>query len=203
MPGVRDDWFPTSVWRFDLANAEAVNARLQQFIRQERARDERGMHGRSSMLGWHSADNLHLRPELRDFVELIGRNVSEVAEFFRWDLRRAGVAMLNCWAIINGKFAHNAVHNHPGSVLSGVYYVQAPKNCGNLYFRDPRPAAVMLVPDVLEHTRWTSNRVNYEPLAGRMMLFPGWLDHGVEPNLSDEERVCLSFNISVQPRPNV
>jgi hypothetical protein len=34
-----------------------------------------------------------------------------------------------------------------------------------------------------------------------MLLFPSWLDHGVEPNLSDEERVCLSFNLGVGPRP--
>jgi ectoine hydroxylase-related dioxygenase (phytanoyl-CoA dioxygenase family) len=30
-----------------------------------------------------------------------------------------------------------------------------------------------------------------------MIIFPSWLNHGVEPNLSDEERVCISFNISM------
>jgi uncharacterized protein (TIGR02466 family) len=60
---------------------------------------------------------------------------------------------------------------------------------------------VVLAPTVLEHNRWTSDKVTYKPTAGRMLLFPSWLDHGVEPNLSDEERVCLSFNLGVQPLP--
>jgi uncharacterized protein (TIGR02466 family) len=201
MPGIREDWFPTAVWRFDLPDPEAFNARLLRLIRDERARDEPGVAGRSVVLGWHSSDTLHLRPEFRDFVDLVGRNQREVAEFLRWDLRQCACALLGCWANINGKFAHNMVHNHPRSALSGVYYVQVAEGCGNLFFRDPRPGAVVLAPTVLEYNRWTSDKVTYKPQAGRMLLFPSWLDHGVEPNLSDEERVCLSFNLGVQPLP--
>jgi hypothetical protein len=33
-----------------------------------------------------------------------------------------------------------------------------------------------------------------------MLIFPSWLYHMVEPNLSDWERVSLSFNIVCRPR---
>nr|WP_277873923.1 putative 2OG-Fe(II) oxygenase [Pseudanabaena sp. FACHB-1998] len=37
----------------------------------------------------------------------------------------------------------------------------------------------------------------YKATEGKMIIFPSLLNHGVEPNLSDEERVCISFNISM------
>ena len=30
------------------------------------------------------------------------------------------------------------------------------------------------------------------------LIFPSWLQHGVEPNLSDGDRVCISFNIGLK-----
>jgi uncharacterized protein (TIGR02466 family) len=46
---------------------------------------------------------------------------------------------------------------------------------------------------------WT--KVNFTPRAGRMLLFPSWLYHGVNPDLSnktgrDAGRVIISFNLS-------
>jgi hypothetical protein len=41
--------------------------------------------------------------------------------------------------------------------------------------------------------------VRFEPLEGRLIMFPGWLPHEVEPNLSEEEdniRISISFNFS-------
>lgn len=45
------------------------------------------------------------------------------------------------------------------------------------------------------------SKVNFTPVAGRMLIFPSWLYHSVAPNLSEAEgassdRVIISFNIS-------
>lgn len=39
--------------------------------------------------------------------------------------------------------------------------------------------------------------MTYEPVPGRLILFPAWLQHGVEPNLSDADRVVVSFNVGL------
>jgi uncharacterized protein (TIGR02466 family) len=200
MPGVREDWFPTSVWYFDVEDHAALDEQLLRAIRAERERDPAGMADRSSVLGWHSRDDLHLRDELKPFTDLVMRSVLEVAAFNRWNLDRVTPEIRNCWAIVNEKHASNTVHNHPRSMLSGVYYVRAPARSGNLFFLDPRTAPPMVAAPVTQYTPWTYERVVYEPVAGRMLLFPAWLMHGVEPNLSDEPRVCLSFNVSVSYR---
>lgn len=193
--GIREDWFPTSVWYFDIEDCQDLNQRLLVAIEAERKKDSMGMGDRSTVLGWHSRDMLHHSEAFKDFVSYAIANVLEVAQFNRWILSKVKLNLLNCWANINGKFAYNVVHNHPQSILSGVYYVQTPENCGNIFFKDPRDVAVMMAPPVDEYTVWTFQKIVYQPKAGRMLIFPSWLLHGVEPNLSDEERVCLSFNV--------
>ena len=101
--------------------------------------------------------------------------------------------------ITDGKQAANSVHNHPNSILSGVYYVQAPEHLGVISFQDPRSAAQMLIPPVTEFSLWTLPKISYQPQAGTMLLFPSWLWHGVEMNRSDHLRVSLSFNIGMVP----
>ena len=41
------------------------------------------------------------------------------------------------------------------------------------------------------NTRWQEVRENI------LYVFPGWLRHRVEPNLSNEKRISISFNIGV------
>jgi uncharacterized protein (TIGR02466 family) len=198
MPGKRDDWFPTSIWSFDGEDNAALNVALLQAIYEERARDTAGMTGRSSSLSWHSQDDLHRRPAFEPLMRQIIRNVSEVIRFQEWDLTRLTPGIVNCWAIVHGRHGYNRVHTHPHSYLSGVYYVQAPEGSGDLYFEDPRSAHVMTMPPVLRQTPATFQKVTYPPRAGRMLVFPAWVPHGVEPNLSDGDRVCLSFNIGAR-----
>jgi len=200
MPGIREDWFPTSIWYFQVEEHERLNADLLALIEAEHQRDARGMTDRSSILGWHSAIDLHVRPEFAPLMKIVLHNALEVAGFQRWDLAHGDLLLLNCWANINGKFASNATHNHPNSLLSGAYYVQAAEGCGNIIFRDPRDLATMFTPPLAELTPWTFQTVRYQPIPGRMLIFPSWLYHSVEPNLSDQERIVMSFNLGFRPR---
>jgi uncharacterized protein (TIGR02466 family) len=36
--------------------------------------------------------------------------------------------------------------------------------------------------------------VHYQPIAGRLIMFPSWLNHCVDPNQSDDIRISVSFN---------
>lgn len=196
--GIREDWFPTSIWYFDLPESAELNRRLAELIQAERTADLTGLAGRSSVLGWHSADDLQRRLEFAGFFEMASQCIAEVVTFLRWDSNRVAPQLLNAWACVNPPGASNALHNHPQSLLSGVYYVSAPEQSGALTFRDPREAATMFAPPVTEQTHWTFQRIAYPPQTGRLLIFPSWLLHGVEPNLSREDRIAISFNVGTQ-----
>ena len=74
------------------------------------------------------------------------------------------------WANINPPGGMNRAHQHPNSHLwSGVYYIKAPKNSGDLKIDDPRSSAAMCRPKQKEGPPprfWRETR--YEPIAGRM-----------------------------------
>jgi uncharacterized protein (TIGR02466 family) len=112
-------------------------------------------------LGWHSASDLQQRESFADFTQIIAVNILEVAAELHWDLQKMSLEIKSCWAIVNGKMAANAVHNHPNSILSGVYYLQTPENCGVISFHDPRQAAQMLVPPMTEFSLWTLPKISF------------------------------------------
>jgi hypothetical protein len=62
---------------------------------------------------------------------------------------------------------------------------------GNLSFMDPRPAAKMDVKFENESI------LNIKPVEGHGVLFPGWLEHFVEPHNSNDYRICITTNFYI------
>src|SRR5262249_16406453 len=87
------------------------------------------------------------------------------------------------------------------ALWSGVYYVQAPPRSGRILFGDPRAQALNQRPFYrgdrpVPPLGWTE--VYYEPIEGRILFFPAWLRHEVEPNLGGggaraADRISASF----------
>ena len=90
----------------------------------------------------------------------------------------------------------NRANIHPNSLWSGVYYIKAPNNSGHLKIDDPRASACMSRPK--QKPGPVPSRIyretHYEPKAGRLMMFPSWLMHCVDPNDSHDLRISVSFN---------
>ena len=113
------------------------------------------------------------------------------------------------WSIINPPGSSNRAHVHPGCLWSGVYYIQAPEGAGNIEFIEPRTPHLMNQPKYQPKSKrgkenWT--KVRFEPTAGRMLVFPSWLYHAVDPNVAKEagrkaHRIIVSFNLN-QVRAN-
>jgi ectoine hydroxylase-related dioxygenase (phytanoyl-CoA dioxygenase family) len=49
--------------------------------------------------------------------------------------------------------------------------------------------------------RLLQGRHELEPRTGLLVVFPAWLWHEAEPNESDHERICISFNIGMTTPP--
>ena len=105
----------------------------------------------------------------------------------------------NMWININQFKDYNGAHSHPNALFSGVYYVKAPDKCGNITFEHPAY-------DIMQHSFVETNFKEYnlvnsvvhwrEAKENLLYIFPAWLKHRVEPNLSNEKRISISFNIT-------
>ena len=89
------------------------------------------------------------------------------------------------------EFAH--VHDHGSVDISGVYYYKANGQLegGSIQFDNP---VDQIKTWYLSETTGR-NQVAYPAEVGKIILFPGWLKHGVTVNRSDENRMSVSFNI--------
>ena len=137
---------------------------------------------------------------VKKFTMIFQNYVKESVEEIGWNYDSDRVKIEAMWSIINKKGDFNIQHNHPNAYLSAAYYVKAPKDCGEIVFYDPRPAPVYShprakTPNILNAT---INSVN--PEEGLLVLFPSYLEHSVNPNQSEEQRIVISFNVRLDSK---
>jgi uncharacterized protein (TIGR02466 family) len=105
--------------------------------------------------------------------------------------------LYNLWFNVNGKGHHNSIHNHHGAILSGVYYVHTPENCGSIeFYRDDD--SEYYLPALESYNNFTKQKHVIDPAPGLLVIFPGWLKHSVQPNNNKDERISISFNYGVR-----
>lgn len=206
----RDDYFPTLVYSTKVHDAEEMNKEILAAINAERDRDSKGIERSNfrSLGGWHSHNNLHKDPQFDRLTKRVHAMASGISENLGYHKGRH-LEVTTMWSISNPPGSSNRAHIHPGALWSGVYYVQAPEGAGQIEFIDPRTVNLMNYATYLPNTKrktecWT--KVKVKPVAGKMLFFPSWLYHSVEPNLSnakgkDGERVIISFNINQRAKP--
>lgn len=98
--------------------------------------------------------------------------------------------IIQSWMTNTGKHEFAHTHNHGSVDIAGVYYYKTNGEDGSINFMNPVPQFSTYL---LEHL---PNNVSYEPKVGKIILFPGWIDHGVPANYTDNERISISFNIN-------
>lgn len=206
----RDDYFPTLLYSTKLHDAEDMNKEILAAIFEERERDSKGIERSNyrSLGGWHSHNNLHKDPKFSRLTKRVNTMLTGVSENLGYDTKKH-LRVSTMWSITNPPLSSNRAHIHPGALWSGVYYVQAPEGAGAIDFVDPRVVTIMngasYIPNKRRKTEcWT--KVKVKPVAGKMLFFPSWLYHAVEPNMAegdgnDAERVIISFNINQLKKP--
>ena len=187
---IRELFFPTPVYIADL-NEEGLNEQLERDIIAWANRDK-GLN-RTNIKGWHSTTNMNELPEYKRLIDLLFEAQRTIYQQEHLD---SEPYLGNMWANINPPGAMNRAHMHPNSLWSGVYYVKALPNSGHLKVEDPRSIAAMSRPRQKEGP--TPSRLwretHFEPKAGRLIMFPAWLVHCVDPNNSNDIRISISFN---------
>ncbi len=194
-------FFPTPVWTLQLDNYKSINEQMYKFIKTAQSIDREGI-SKSNIKGWHSKDFNMKENEPKNFIKFILPAIEQVITDMNWEKQKQSININNMWAIINTGGSANLRHQHGNSTISGAYYVRAPKNSGDIVFYDPRPAPVYMYPKAA-NPNWLNAQVNgISPKEGALVLFPSYLDHSVNENLSNEERIVISFNISIQIKSN-
>ena len=146
---------------------------------------------KSNQGGFQSQD-LPVVKETESLVMKITKAVNEYKDLF---CIKRQLNLSNMWININSYKDGNILHNHPDSFISGVFYIKAFKNCGNIQFKQSSNIEYHIPENEIEsHNPYNSCWWTLPVVTNTLFIFPSWLEHQVQPNLSKKDRISLSFN---------
>ncbi|HEX4420751.1 MAG TPA: putative 2OG-Fe(II) oxygenase [Kofleriaceae bacterium] len=164
---------------------------------------------RSNSGGWHSVPDVSQRQE-PCYQELMRRVVGGVQQTF-FELVRGQAATagqryrfgVQAWAMVMRHGDHTLVHDHADAHFSVVYYADAGDadltrypDSGKLTLMDPRRGGT-----VISGVELAPSLYVIEPRAGLLVVFPGWLQHFVQPYRGTRPRVTISCNVRLDADP--
>lgn len=97
---------------------------------------------------------------------------------------------ISWWIHVYREGFYHQLHNHAGSQFTGILYLAAPDEGGELVLHDPRYNANRGFNDNL---RDMFKPVTIQPKAGDLYLFPSFVWHNVEP--VKDLRICIPFDV--------
>jgi uncharacterized protein (TIGR02466 family) len=135
-------------------------------------------------------DETIIKPIFKMAVNLINKDFNFKSK------RRLGLC--NLWINENKYKDFNRPHVHTDSNLSGVYFVKTHNECGNLVF-DRNDISMEFTNNEL-HYKDTDSWSSYSivPKDGLLIIFASNMKHFVEPNLTQQSRVSVAFNIRIE-----
>lgn len=144
----------------------------------------------SNVGGWQSNDLIDFAstPEIFKTISSSQDILTEI--YSHWKIPKKPT-FDNCWVNINYLNCTNSFHRHPKSLFACVYYVNTPKNCGEIVFRRDDTQEHYID---LEYGEHTSKSFSIFPIPGLTVFFPANLMHMVKPNLSSEPRISIAIN---------
>jgi len=139
-------------------------------------------------LGWRF-------PIFADLIKLLDKHVVAFAEDLQFDLDGKKLTLEDIWINILPEGGTHGSHIHPHSVISGTTYVAMPDGASALKLEDPRLPMMMAAPVRRKDARPEMRQFAYvTPEVGEVLLWESWLRHEVPMNMSEDERISVSFN---------
>jgi uncharacterized protein (TIGR02466 family) len=127
--------------------------------------------------------------------KLLDKHVAAFVEDLQFNLNGKKIKLDSIWINILPEGGFHTSHLHPHSVISGTTYVSVPEGASAIKFEDPRHSMMMASPTRLANAREEMRSyVSVEPEVGEVLLWESWLRHEVPMNMSEEERISVSFN---------
>ena len=184
--------FPIPIHQFDVNGFSEIQNELIDYAYDLKKKDPKGV-SISNRGGWQSKgfEIIDKDDVLQLFLINCLSNFPPIKESVQ--LRGYG------WININKPGDYNIKHVHPTNNLSGVLWIKAPQNSGDIVFDSPNNFESFLenksYNDDFKKSYFIDDSYHCYPTEGRMIVFPSHLSHHVQENKSNEDRISVSFNI--------
>jgi uncharacterized protein (TIGR02466 family) len=176
--------FPTPVGRFHLGLLSEVEAKHLQAVGSEQVKNV----GNTTS----KARRLLQDPALPDLRTKIDEALAGYVANILAPARKTRMLVTQGWLNVTTKGQFHHKHAHPGSLISGVYYVEAAGETDRIMFHRSSYRRIQFPPR--QFNPWNSETWWIPVKSGDLILFPSELEHSVPDLQTDTKRVSLAFN---------
>lgn len=145
----------------------------------------------------NTCNRLQEKVDINDLINFVTESVNDYWKELGYV--DATIRVYHAWANVYppGSFIEN--HNHSPSPLTASFYLKKPQGSGNIVFENPISTLLRYQP-----YKGLSESENYASAfdatvdvdEGDLVIFPGWLMHKTEPNISSQDRIIIGFDVT-------
>ena len=144
--------------------------------------------------------SLFLPPEKNFENKNIENEIKKITiKYFKeWGfLENLNLEVYGMWVNVSkkGSFQQYHKHAHPivKNLFSGTMYIDVYKNSGDLVLINPLDGILNYLPPCLK----APNQYKISPENGLIVSFPSWMGHYVEENKNNNNRISVSWNVTI------
>jgi uncharacterized protein (TIGR02466 family) len=100
------------------------------------------------------------------------------------------------WLNYTEKNQYHHKHQHPNSLVSGVFYINCHEELDKIKFFNDSYKTIK--PEIKDWNMWNSESWWFSVKTGDIILFPSSLTHMVESKEGDNTRISLAFNVFIK-----
>lgn len=99
------------------------------------------------------------------------------------------------WTNIYKQDSFIEMHNHSPIHMTASFYLKHPSNGGNIVFEHPNATLLKHQPYNFDQIRYTAFEQEVTVTSGTLVIFPGYMNHKTQPNMSTEDRIIIGSNV--------
>jgi len=182
--------FPPLIWKYNYSfNLDELQPKLDDLFSKVEINSALEKGNAISTVAVDSSYQPHQWMELEKFQMWLGAKIADIRACYKFVHNYSEV--INSWCNRHYRSGYTEEHTHNFGTFVASCYLKVPENSGNIEFKDPLEYHKGTFPIIPETTLYSEVPV----ATNDILIFPGWLKHRVQPSLSDEERIVLTFNI--------
>ena len=182
--------FPPLIWKYNYTfDLDELQPKLEELFAKVEINSALEKGDAISTVSIDNTYQPHTWLELEKFQMWLGTKVAEIRNCYKFVHNYSEV--INSWCNRHRRGGYTDEHIHNFGTFVASCYIKAPPNSGNIEFKDPLEYHKSTFPIIPETTLYSQVEVT----TNDVLIFPGWLKHRVQPSLTDEERIVITFNI--------
>jgi len=203
---LKDEYFRTPVWSEDKPEfVKSLNKACNKYIKKARTRDKKAIQIMKDFGISHHSTPLLEDNNFLDFKRYVGQKSWEFLEEHGYDMKQYQTLFTEMWVQEFSKKGggHHTAHVHGNQHVAGLYFLKASEKTSYPIFYDPRTGARatnLNLDRSLKGIYHGTDVIHYKVAPGRLIIIPGYLEHGFSVDAGIEPFRFIHWNIMAVPK---